>query len=166
LALERDAEALRNCTEGRTRFPDEPVFHDCHLILLAWSNVTQPDADSAWHTMDLELAAYPASLRPMLEPRLRALVAAVLARGGLADSARTVVTAAKDDDTGTVGVALPAAGVFGLLGDSGDALKEVQWVLQTHPEMRATLRAAPELRRLLADTAFIALLGPEAPGSS
>ena len=83
------------CTAGRLQFPTDFRFRDCALVLLARDPSAPPLPDSAWHLLaqgdrlDPPAAAlaagrpYPAVFRQMM-------VAAVLARAGLGDSARAV----------------------------------------------------------------------------
>ena len=82
--------AERWCREGRRRFPHDSRFHECRLWQLTLPGVT-PDADAAWD-------GYRSFARQLSGARaegdsLRGLAAVgiVLARAGLADSARTVL---------------------------------------------------------------------------
>ena len=100
--LERFAEAERDCAEGRRRYPADYVFPIYQLELMLCENGSKPDPARAWQlARDIQIAA-PAVERPIVGPEMQALVAGVLARAGLADSARRVmarVRSAPDDPT-------------------------------------------------------------------
>lgn len=88
------------CAEGRRQFPGDFRFRDCALVLQARDPSVPPVPDSAWNLLaqgnrlDPPSAAaaagrpYPAVFRQMM-------VAAVLARAGLGDSARAVTARAR-----------------------------------------------------------------------
>lgn len=157
--LDRDEQAAEWCAEGRRRFPDAPFFEDCRLLLMAWSSTEAADPDTAWVLVARELGPYPAALRAGLEPRLHALAAAVLARAGQQDSARAVLTRALEQDPGTAGVHMAAAGVEAILGDRNRAMEHVGHALESAPGERAKLAGAPELRPLRDLPEFRALTG-------
>lgn len=164
LRLDRDEEARRWCAEGARRF-QQPIFQDCQLMLLAWTRLQDPPVpDSAWALLERELAPYPEPLRPRLEPRLLAMVAAVLARAGEADSARAVLARARTMDPGTGGFRTAAAGVYGLLGEADSGLAEVRQYLASAPEQQITLLSAPELRSLRGDPRLRELVRTTAAG--
>jgi tetratricopeptide (TPR) repeat protein len=157
MRLGRDADAQRHCSEGRARFPSA-AFEDCRLVLMAWSELEAPMPDSAWSIVSRELEAYPSALRPRLEPRLLAHVAAVLAAAGRPDSARAVLARARDADSRSGGIVLASAGTWALLGDSSAAVDEVRRLLANSPEAADRLATAPELRPLAGVGGFRALL--------
>lgn len=164
LRLDRDEQARRWCLEGARRF-GRPIFQDCQLMLLAWTRLQDPPApDSAWALMERELAPYPEPLRPRLEPRLLAMVAAVLAKAGEGDSARAVLARARAVDPGTGGFNTAAAGVYGLLGEADSALVEIRRYLASAPEHPPNLGSAPELRSLRDDPRFRELVRPATAG--
>jgi DNA-binding SARP family transcriptional activator/TolB-like protein len=100
LALGDYSRARHWCNEGRRQFPGDFRFRDCALVLLARDASVPPVPDSAWNLLaqgnrlDPPAAAvaagrpYPAVFRQMM-------VAAVLARAGLGDSARAVTARAR-----------------------------------------------------------------------
>ncbi|HEU0015465.1 MAG TPA: BTAD domain-containing putative transcriptional regulator [Longimicrobium sp.] len=100
LALGNYARARHWCGEGRRRFPADFRFRDCALVLLARDPSAPPDADSAWrllahgNRLDPPAAALAAG-RPYPAVFRRMMVAAVLARAGLGDSARAVAARAR-----------------------------------------------------------------------
>jgi TolB-like protein len=158
-ALNRDAEAVRWCSEGRQRF-SLPVFHDCRLALASWSDVLPLSPDSAWTLVAAELAAHPDGLRGNLEPRLHAMVAAVLVRNGLADSARAVLREARQRDS-SIGMLRAATGVLGLLGEDEAAITSLRELVDRTPAaLRPVLLMTPELRSILGDPRAAVLLAP------
>lgn len=157
MRLDRDLEALRHCTEGRRRSA-AAAFEDCRLMLMAWSDVVDPAPDSAWAITERALAAYPTALRPRLEPRLQAMTASVLAEAGLADSARAVLSLARESDPDSYGVAVAAAGTLARLGDMDGALAQVRHAMAVVPLGLDAVATAPELRPLREAPRFQALL--------
>ncbi|CAN5874151.1 hypothetical protein BH23GEM9_BH23GEM9_07630 [soil metagenome] len=180
-ALGQDSAAARWCLTGGQRFPEIPVFHDCRLALAAWSDAFPLSADSAWAALAAELSAYPLPLRPNLEPRLHAMMAAILARqavrdgvpatrdgspsavrreserAALRDSARSLLREARRRDA-SPGVLRAAAGVHGLLGEADSALAVLGTLLQRAPTERRALQSAIELRTVLRDPRARALI--------
>ncbi|MFQ5538343.1 MAG: hypothetical protein ACE5GJ_12925 [Gemmatimonadota bacterium] len=145
LALDLDDEAADWCAEGLRRFT-QPMFHDCALTLMAWSPEVPAEPDSAWHLLNAELEAYPAPLRPRLAPRLLGLYAAVLARAGKADSARTVLAAARSRDASSPGMLRVSIGVWTYLEDADSASATLDELLAAPAGGDVFEANAPELR--------------------
>jgi DNA-binding SARP family transcriptional activator/TolB-like protein len=88
------------CGEGRREFPGDYRFAECALVLLARDPAARPLPDSAWRLLaeadgvDPPAAAV-AAARPYSPVFRRMMVAAVLARAGLGDSARSVSSRAR-----------------------------------------------------------------------
>ncbi len=157
LALGRDDEAAGWCAEGGRRFA-LPYFQDCALVLMAWSDAALADPDSAEALVERELGAYPGPLRPRLEPRLQALLAATWARAGRPDTARALLARARAGGDRSWGVLGTTAGVLSLLGDTTAAVALVDSVLQAMPPReRPDLERAPELRGLQGHPGLAAL---------
>lgn len=86
------AEADRWCREGRRRYPRNPRFVRCQLYNLAMPAAV-PTAQAAWALADsLEQETIGAAERRSVREFAPVLVAAALARAGLRDSARAVLT--------------------------------------------------------------------------
>jgi eukaryotic-like serine/threonine-protein kinase len=83
-------DAAKWCAEGHRRFPREPFFVECALWMLT-TKYAKADPDSAWRIYDSLKAVTPARAWPMQGRFSQMIVAAVLARAGLADSARAVL---------------------------------------------------------------------------
>lgn len=92
--LERFGEAKRWCDAGRARFPDNYRFAACELLVMTTPEV-EPDVDRAWATLArLDSLAPPADAE-WQHIRGTLLVAGVIARAALPDSARSVMLRAR-----------------------------------------------------------------------
>jgi DNA-binding SARP family transcriptional activator/TolB-like protein len=94
-----DSASAAWCDEAQRRFPRSWTAAYCQLALLAWSHATDPKSVRALWTIAGQGAASAAE-EPQAGPRLDMLVAAVLARHGLRDSAETVIRRARANDAG------------------------------------------------------------------
>lgn len=157
-ALGQDSVAAKWCADGRKRFTNA-IFHDCRLSLAAWSSRYPLTPDSAWSLVAAQLHAYPQPLRPQLEPRLHAMVAAVLAHNRQRDSALIVLRSARARDAETPGMIRTAAGVYGVLGMPDSALAMIRRYLEKLPDHRSMLPHWAELRALARDPRFLQLTG-------
>lgn len=142
-ALRDDAAAAHWCAEGRRRFVAQ-IFDDCRLALAAWADHPLR-ADSLWILVESELHGQPAPLRALLEPRLHVVAAAVLARAGLADSARAMLNRGRQRDA-SAGTLRAAIGAFTLLGEPDSAAAVIDELVRRHPGEGRRLRDLPELR--------------------
>ena len=158
--LDRQADALRWCSEGRARFPGDWRFAYCQLAMLLWPGGERPDADRAWGLVaDLERLSAPAD-RAAYTPRWHLLVAGVLARAGRPDSARAVIgrsrAAAPNDPEMDYNEAVART----LLGERARALSLLGSYLKAMPQVRDYLGADPAFRGLRDDPRFQALIRP------
>jgi DNA-binding SARP family transcriptional activator/TolB-like protein len=92
LHLGRWADAAEWCRTGRAEFPQNPLFYTCELLLMAFSDPPPTDADRAWQLFEEAQARTPPKLRAERAIIRELEVALVLARTGLADSARAMVS--------------------------------------------------------------------------
>jgi hypothetical protein len=88
--LESFPEAMQWCDEGSRRFPREPYFVQCRLMMYL-SKYKQPDVDSAWAYSRQYAALYPDSSRVVPRKKAEVFVAGTLVRAGLTDSAKHVL---------------------------------------------------------------------------
>jgi len=158
--LDRQADALRWCSEGRARFPGDWRFAYCQLAMLLWPGGERPDVDRAWGLVaDLERLSTPAD-RAAYTPRWHLLVAGVLARAGRPDSARAVIgrsrAAAPNDPEMDYNEAVART----LLGERARALSLLGSYLKAMPQVRDYLGADPAFRGLRDDPRFQALIRP------
>jgi len=95
LDMKRHADAQRWCERGQRAFPKDWTFLMCQLSLLGWSPIVAPAVDQAWGILrQLDSVAPPDAL-VWIRPEMTMMVAAVLARAGLADSAEQVIARTK-----------------------------------------------------------------------
>lgn len=155
LRQEREAEAW--CKEGLRRYPRQPMFVDCVLTVRAWGDSLPADPDVAWSY----LRGLTASPRPDLDrilPHLEMEVAGVLARAGMADSARGVLERARSRPGGDA-MLWPRAAVHLRLGEEEVALSLLERLARERPTEAATwlrrrifsrLEGRPEFESLMA----------------
>jgi tetratricopeptide (TPR) repeat protein len=136
--LEQPVEARRWCAEGAARFPAEPNFLRCQIVLMTMRGET-PDVSLAWRLTDSLRARWPEPVRPFQERFDRVLVAVALARANLPDSARHVLLAARADSTVDPRGELRGLEAFArtTLGDRDEALSLLEGYLHDYPEHRS-----------------------------
>jgi serine/threonine-protein kinase len=136
-------EAQRWCDEGERRFGTEARFAECHILLML-SPAVDPNVSAAWRwAAEVERRA-PQPDREYAHHHAQMRVAGVLARAGLADSARHVIERAR------AGPAVDPRGelmgdealVRSMLGDKDIAIGLIERYLSAHPEHRAGFRRA------------------------
>ncbi len=159
LYRERFEDARFWCGQGRRRFPDDPNFVPCELRLLGWSARGQPAIMRAWRL----LAGIEVSGRrdesPLDPLDRRLMVAAVVARTGLRDSANAILRRAREgvSDSVLALAAVEEAGVRVLLGQRQEAIHLLQSFLASQPQLRETVAQNPWLATLRGDAGFEAL---------
>jgi TolB-like protein len=88
--LEQIRDAKRWCDEGYTRFPGNYRFAECKLWLAA-TPFEEPEVDAAWDWLTQLDSLSPEALRPYKVAVGRIMVAGVLRRAALPDSAENVL---------------------------------------------------------------------------
>jgi serine/threonine-protein kinase len=121
--LEQFPDAQRWCDEGTRLFPTDPSFVRCQLRMML-SPSAEPNVDRAWRLFQALDTLQSESLREFAGHRARMVVGGVIARAGLADSARSVLVAARagrevDPERQ---LALDEAVMRALLGDLDEAI--------------------------------------------
>lgn len=111
LDLGQFEEARRRCEQGRDRFPEDYRFRLCRLYLLP-TPAMEPNVAEAWRIAGVVDSLAPPSETPVRGIEAKMYVGAVLARVGLADSARSVLETARS----RVGPELSGEGRDHLLG--------------------------------------------------
>jgi serine/threonine-protein kinase len=152
------AEANKRCQEGGRRFPENPDFVECELLMLT-TDFRSPDAARAWALADsMALLTKDSSDRRYTQLYGRVLVAAVLARAQQTDSARSLLhhTKGNSEIDPTADLALIAAFAWTLVGDNTEALNQLRSYLTVNPSYRASLRDDEGwwFRRLAEDPRF------------
>jgi len=151
------------CREGQRRFPKAPGFVECQLLLLT-TKFTTPDPSTAWKLADSIVQLTPDE-RDQRYARLsgRVLVAGVLARAGMKDSARAVLRNTKDDPEidPSHDLANIAAFAWSLVGDTTETLNQIKAYLVANPARAADFRDNPSwwFRELVNDPRYKRLVG-------
>ena len=160
--LELFQPALDWCQKGHRRFPTDPRFVECQLMLLS-TNARDPDVAEAWRLADDEVRLVPEADRPLQRLYAQVWAAAVLGRAGLKDSAHRVLERARGDATidperEVLGY---QAAVYTMLGDKDDALRVLGQYLVANPRHREGFRKNVHWwwRGLQDDPRFKALIG-------
>ena len=150
------------CNKGRSRFPANPLFAQCQLMMMT-TNAADPDVHAAWQLADEAVRLSPERNRPYQENFQHIFVAAVLARAGLPDSARHVLerskgNAAIDPQKELLGYEAMARV---MLGDKDEALRLLDEYLVANPKHREGFRKIVHWwwRPIQDDPRFKALIG-------
>jgi hypothetical protein len=159
--LDRADDAARWCAEAHRRFPSNWRFAQCQLLLQTMTE-RAPAVDVAWKAAAEEITRAPPAYRNLIERQARMFVAVVLARAGLADSARRVIQTAKADRKLDPQRELTwmEALVRVRLGERAAAVQLLKDYVTEFPQHRRGLsRNTWWWRDLQADPAFRALVG-------
>ncbi len=163
LDLEQKVQAEHWCETGRQRFPDNPRFVECQLLLYALPGA-RPDIQHAWELYDQYVALSPAEAQEYFRRKGQLIVALGLARAGSGDSARAVINRARapdaSSDPGRELAYLEALGQT-MLGDHQAALTSLSLYLVANPNQRHLLRQDKTwwLRDLRDDPGYQTLVG-------
>jgi serine/threonine-protein kinase len=156
------SDAKHWCDEVQIRFPDNPDSVECQLYLLT-SKAAEPDVDRAWQLADSLVRLTPEREREYQGLNSRMMVAATIARAGLADSARRVAerSRGRPEIDPTRDLRYAEAFVRTLLGDRAEAVKALKTYLAANPEKRAAFAEDPSwwFRGLQTDSTFRELVG-------
>jgi len=160
LELKRWAEADRWCREGRRRFPGDLDFLFCRLQF----EKIRPDVGTpalAWRLLDsIRTASSPEDWEYSYRTWAGYQVAGVLARNGLADSARVVVAAYRPGPEDRPWFAYDEAHVELQLGNAPGALALLDLYLKARPDRRSYLASDWLFEELWEDPGFQALTAP------
>jgi len=134
--LEQFSQADRWCREGARRFPDNYRFASCQL-LTEITPAVEPDVDRAWDLLAQIDTLTPEQWREYESIDGQMMVAGVLARAGLPDSARSVLATARARVTPEVDpdqdLLTTEAYVLTLLGDMDRAVELWRRYAAAHP---------------------------------
>jgi serine/threonine-protein kinase len=160
--LELFAPAGDWCAKGRRRFPTNPLFVHCQLMLMT-TNAADPDVELSWRLAGDVVRLSPERGRPWTQLYEQIYVAAVITRAGLADSARHVLERSRgtqqiDPQKELLGY---EAFVRVMLGDKEEALRLLGEYLAANPQHREGFRKNVHWwwRPLQNDPRFKALIG-------
>ncbi len=161
--LEDVVEAKNWCEEGQRRFPGDYRFLECQLWYFTLEG-PKLDIPIAWKVLERYVEASPPGLRELNRKRGEMRVAAVLARAGLADSARGVAVRARADASLDPGreVMFTEVIVRGVLGDLDEAFRLLSTYIASNPGIRSSMAKDAdswELRPLRSDPRWRTLVG-------
>ncbi|HJQ11599.1 MAG TPA: protein kinase [Gemmatimonadaceae bacterium] len=157
------APAQRWCDLLKKRFPQNPNVGRCQLWIMTTKSASK-DPDEAWRRAAEYVRLAPPQLKEYTRREAQIVVAQVLNRAGLPDSARRVLRRARTDDPAID----PRGELLGYeafvraqLGDKKDAVDLLQKYLTDHPEHRGGFSRAnpwwwqpiqddPRFKRLIA----------------
>jgi TolB-like protein/tRNA A-37 threonylcarbamoyl transferase component Bud32 len=150
------------CQEGYRRFPKNPQFVRCRLFVLT-TPLKTADPTTAWRLVEEWRTLAPAQMWELQGRTAHGLVAIMLARAGLGDSALHVVersrgTGAIDPDRSLLQY---EAYVRLLRGERDEALRLLRQYLTVNPEIRTAMarRYSWWWRDLAKDPRFVAIVG-------
>ena len=160
--LDNFTDAERWCAELQRRFPRSYTAPRCGLYLMTMRNGTA-SPDSAWKLVDNMVSLAPSLRQPLQRLAGSQFAAAVLARAGLADSARKVSESSLGgaDVDPTRDLHHAGAFVFTLLGDTAQAVRLLSVYLSANPRRLASYGQDPGwwFRPLQNDRRFRLLVG-------
>jgi serine/threonine-protein kinase len=138
--LAQFVDAARWCEQGARRFPGDFNFIKCKLWVMS-TNAREPDVALAWKLADSLSKVAPVSLREYDAREGRMIVAMVLARAGMADSARQVAQRARGgpDVDPNQDLAHSEVYVHILRGDKDEAFEALKRYLAANPARRISL---------------------------
>ncbi|MGE5802864.1 MAG: protein kinase domain-containing protein [Gemmatimonadota bacterium] len=132
--LDQQRQAQRWCQEGVRRFPRDFRFFQCQIYSM--TRLEPPEVPRAWRLLNGLDSLTPAPQRSLLHVRNQMMVAAVIARAGLRDSAHHVIErsrATPDVDPEQAQLAYEAF-VRTILGEQDEAIRLLQRYVAANPE--------------------------------
>ena len=167
LRAEQYDDARRWCSLGLQLSPGDPQFTECELTVLGMSGRTARDVSAAWRMVERIERADSLGILSMTWGYRRLMVAAILARSGLRDSAARVLDRVHATPLETRGrTEAFEAQVLLLLGRRDEALARLAELLQRSPHARTLVAALPYFRPLHGDPRFEALVRPAADAAA
>ena len=161
LRAEQFEDARRWCGLGLQHSPGDPQFTECELTVLGMSARSARDASVAWRLVERIEREDSLGILSMTWGYRRLMVAAILARSGLRDSAARVLDRVRATPLETRGrTEAFEAQVLLLLGRRDEALARLGELLQRSPHARTAVAALPYFRPLHGDPRFEALVRP------
>jgi len=161
LTAEHYDSARTLCDQGVQRFPNDRVMGTCVLNVLGYAGSGRADLDRAWASLTLEERDGLFEHVNGIWPPGRFFIAAMLARSGMGDSARAVITATRAAE-GSVGASNAAAPqeayAWTLLGRRDSALALLENYVRAQPAERSLIAQLPWFHPLRSDARFQRLL--------
>jgi hypothetical protein len=160
--LSQFVDAAHWCEEGQRRFAEDFKFVKCQLWLLT-TRAKEPDVLSAWRLADSLAKVAPADRHEFERLEGQMIAGMVLARAGMADSAKRVAQRSRGgpEVDPSRDLMLDDSYIHLLAGDRDAALKSLKVFLAANPERRVPMREDPGwwFRSLQDDPKFQALVG-------
>ncbi len=160
--LSQFVDAAHWCEEGQRRFAGDFKFVKCQLWLLT-TRAKEPDVPSAWRLADSLTKVAPADRHEFERLEGQMIAGIVLARAGMADSARRVAQRSRGGPEVDPfrDLMLDDSYIHLLVGDRDAALKSLKVFLAANPERRVSMAEDPGwwFRSLQDDPKFQALVG-------
>ncbi len=154
LYAERYDDAARWCELGATRYAEGPRFASCRLTLLGWRGRSPADVRAAWDELARLEGSALANVYASQWAYARFLIAAVAARAGLTDSARSMLTSTRAGvlaDPSREPARAAEAYVTLLLGDRAQASEILSRLVREQPRERLRIARSPWFRQLASD---------------
>lgn len=164
LASGNVTDARRWCNLGREKYATDPRFWMCDLTILGWTGNSTADIQRAWQALDDSERRDSANILASAWGTRRMLVAAVVARAGLGDSAEAIIRhvhAALPNGTPTDQLDYGESHVHALLGHTDQAVALLERYLRTHPALRGQVRRSPWFTPLTNNPKFLAITAPQ-----
>jgi tetratricopeptide (TPR) repeat protein len=158
LDLKRFADAQRWCDRGRRAFPSDWTFLMCQLSLLGWSEPIHPDPKRAWTILRQLDSVAPPDVVVWIRPEMTMMVATVLARAGLSDSAERVITRAKASAPPDPQLPYYEAMARVRLAQPEATAELLHKLIERSPNLRNFLRSRSAFEHLWTDPRFANLL--------
>ena len=155
-------EAAAWCDTARARYPADPDFRNCRIRILGWSARGPQQVREAWRLVQEIENREPSERSGQMWADRRLLLAMILARSGMRDSALALIDLARAGDPAdstAAWMALAEAYVHLLLGERDLALPLIARALAANAHMRPYIAASPWFTSLRDDPRYDALLG-------
>jgi TolB-like protein len=152
-------EAERRCEYGLVRYPNRVNFQQCRLIILGERGQGRADIDRAWHELRRTTSAIADSTADVTWWFRRVMVAAVLARTGLRDSAYAVLRQSRAQrPTSDPNLLYQEAIVYSVARDTVRAVDALREYLEQRPTGAALVARERRFEAIRGSPLFEAML--------
>lgn len=143
-----DEEAGYWCDEVRRRNANRWPAAYCDLVLLGWSSAGTPDPRKALHLLEVAGGDDPPAMTAVMRPQLTMLAAAVLARAGETDSARSMLRQARAATPNHPELLRLEAAVRVILGEVDEARELLRELFRAKPALQTRISGSRMFRPL------------------
>jgi eukaryotic-like serine/threonine-protein kinase len=158
----KTAEARTLCMNATARYPEDPGINTCELGVLGYAGRGSRDVQRMWQLVLENERSGPWVLTAGVSPIARYWAASVLARSGLSDSARSVITATRqrtDASRSSDDYLVPEAQARLVAGDTTAAIALLRHAIALRRTTPILLESLPEFAPMRNDPRFRAALG-------